>query len=258
MDILSLLGVAFGAGGLIIGVYQYKKQQKMEKRLERKEELREFADILEDLHEPLTKFESDLRESGEGSQFWHDARNFFKEYTAHLELSGSFPDTEVSVFRYVEDGKRVDIEDSSEFMHYTKNGDMPTIALELQGVDGHSTDQTFVFLDRAFAGGAQYLYRINALSQEHSDYVDEFSPDLITAIEDKVHDIIQKCVDESFRHSPSCKIYYEDCDSIDEWANWVVDELLMYEGIEDDLDELSDLMEELEDTRKRALQTSYS
>lgn len=257
MDLLSLLGAGFGAGGLLVGLYQYRKQKEMEKRIQRKEELREFAEELKEVHQWLSEFESRLRKSGRKSNVWHDCRDFLKEYSTHESVTGEYPEAELSVFQFIDETQRKSIDNSGEFMYETDAGEMPTIALEFQAEDFHPTDQSYVFLNRLFSGGSKFIYQVDYIYDRNSEYLDEFCPQLLTEIELQIQGIVQNCVEEAFSHVPYPELQ-SDVESIDEWATWLIEEILLYDRIEEDLNELSELIADLEDTRKRALQTSYS
>lgn len=90
MDIVEISGISLTILGLIVtgaaAMHQYQKNKRLENRLERKEDLREFADLLREINGYMTGFRDDLTNFAHGTSVWHDARGFSKEYLSRKQL----------------------------------------------------------------------------------------------------------------------------------------------------------------------------
>lgn len=258
MDILSVLGVAFGGGGLVIGLYQYRKQKEMERRIERKDDLKGFADTLEEIDEWIEEFESQLRDPGKESAVLYRTRDLFKEYYTHYSLTDEFPEAKLSICYFKSEQKKLEIGSPEEFMEAIDEDKSPVITLELPEIEAKGEDNTFVHLDRVFSGGRKFLYQHSKFSDQHYEYLDEFAPGLLQELESEIENVIERCVEEAFSHEPYPKMSSLNSETIDDVAESCIEQILFYDGLEDDLDRISELRQEVNDTRKRALQTSYS
>ena len=124
MDIIDVSGILLTILGVMITggatLHQYHKNKRLENRLERKEDLREFADSLPELNDWMVEFRDNLSNSAQGTSVWYDTRNFCKEYLSREQL-GEDPRIRLSIFQYKEGGTRVSVDNPDEFIRTTKS-----------------------------------------------------------------------------------------------------------------------------------------
>lgn len=150
------------------------------------------------------------------------------------------------------------VDDPEEFLRTVKMLESATISLELEYIIENSGDQTFIHLDEVFSEAMKYIFRIQANPPENIDYMEKFSPELFDNLERCIDKILKECVKEAFANEPHPDIDLEEHEDIDKCAEAIISEILYYEGLMNDLEELSEIIEEIDDVRKRSLQISYS
>jgi hypothetical protein len=265
MNIIGVLGTLFGAGGLFIGVYSHYKQRQFEKRqqqfeeqLKRKEELRELANTLRDTANKLNESCQSLKHPSNNGKLWYDLYDFSKDVLAYEHTNSTLPDIKVAVVKYEGGGDRINIKDPHEAIEIYSNNEIPNIYLEIDNSPGDPEEYTFLSISEAFNGIGWFKFHKRSLEEECEDLLNQMAPDLLDRVESQLDTILLNCFENALEVGPSTQFDPDEHLNIEDFAIGIVDDIIMYDNIDDDIEALSELVDEVEEIRKMALQSSYS
>jgi hypothetical protein len=244
-----------------------KRQERLEQRIDKKEELRELADFLQNLSEWIQDFHDNLSKNGtqtdisypyDHHSFRGGLNNLCKEMLGYQHYTGNLPTVEVSVFFWAEEAEEVPIESADEAIELYDDSESPTISLRLQDDASYADETVFHSLSDAFSGAGKLKFRKQRIEDEYGDLINEFSPDLLERLESQIDKILKNCIEQSIQQEPSLQYDVENHDSVGGLAEEIFEATLRYDGVEEDLEDLEETIEEIKSVRKSAMQTSYS
>ncbi|WP_434520813.1 hypothetical protein [Halorubrum sp. AS12] len=284
MSTVEILSLAFGAGALLLAGYsRYKqsksesrqqelmqKQERLEDRIERKEELQELADKISDVSDWLSELESGMYALSLISQkneqypsvdriWWNRTVQLCKDALAYRHSVGYFPAFSLSVHYFGEMGEKIPVEDSREAIQTQQRPRMPAIVLEIDDdVDHLPEEQSFTFLHESLDGLGKYRQRKAKISEEDWNLFNEFSSITPEQIEDLLDDIAVSLFSEAIESGPKIEFDPEEFETVEQMAAYICSDTIAYEGLDGDLEEMRELIEELETVEKEIRLTSYS
>lgn len=281
MSLLQVIGVAFGAVGAAVGgyaVYRSKKaaqrqkeliekQERLEQQLERKEELQTVANNLSEVHEWLTDFHktfadypphSSVPEHSDYHSLWGSLHHLCKDILAYEHATGKTPVLDLTVCTLAEGGEQIPIESPEEAVKLYGTNESPVISLTFEDEADYAEEALFCHLNDAFFGGSKFLVQLPRFNGGQKDAIDEFSPELLEKIEEIVKAIIESCIGSAMESEPRLELNSDEFESVNEMAETIFVDVLIYEGIEEDLQELERLIDEVEETRKSMIEVAYS
>lgn len=258
MNLIGILGVLFGAAGVVIGLYSRYKQRNLEKRIERKEDLKDIVEDLDEVIGWMEDFRDELSGPKNNVAAWTKFRDFCKDILGYHHFSEESVKIKVSVFQFVEGGERKSIADEKVAVNLYEESDSPTISIEIEDKEGYSEEILFMHLDEYFQGAAKFKFRKGTLKRGNEELIEEFCAGLLSDIDSQVTTILENCYREAIRTKPFLEVDPSNYENIDDIALNMYEEVIIYDGIEEDIDELSTLIDDLKETRQAALQTSYS
>lgn len=88
--------------------------------------------------------------------------------------------------------------------------------------------------------------------------LDQFSPGLMMRLEEQVDTILSNSIENALQSTPQISYDPDHYENLHEMEVDIFEEVLIYNGIDDYLSDLYDIINELEETRKSIVQTSYS
>lgn len=281
MTPISIASLVVGIAALLLAISSKRKQKKaeerqkeliekqdrIENRIEQKEELREMAEAITSVVTWTKEFRDHLSPYSEydgvphpdhHSTLWGQLYHLSKDAIGYSHLTSGPATISISVFNFVGDEEKVPIEDASEAIDLYDNNRSPTISLTLDDDVGYSQDVLFCHLDQAFFGAGKFKARQQNIREPHGELINEFSPGILDELEDQLDTIIQGCTQEALNSQPDIEIEPSKFDRVDDIAEFLFTTVMWYDGIEQDIEKLAKLIDELEKTRDNVLQTSYS
>lgn len=255
MNIIGILGVIFGAAGFAVAVYSQYKQRKFEEQFERKEELRDMAETLKDIIE-----------------IGQNIRKSYYDFTTHDDLVGqirmvargalavhhstdSNPTVALDEVRIRVDGQDVAINSAEDALEARK--DAGNIIHKSMYLPGAEDDMKYVLADHLRHVGAVYR-SIDNIQESHPELIEQFDSSLLDEFEHTFDNLLLGSYGQIIQKKDGVVFNPEEFDSTAALEEELFQEFYWYDGIEDDLDNLSQLIERAEDIRKSAVQTSYS
>lgn len=258
MSLIGILGVLFGAMGVIIGLYSRYKQRELEKRIERKEDLKDVVESLDKVIEWMEDFQEGLSSPKNDIAAWVELEDFCKDVLGYHHLSNNTVTISISVFQFVEGGERKPINDEEIAVNLYDKNDSPTISIEIEDVEGYSEETCFMHLDMYFRGAGKFKFQKGSLKREHEELIEEFCAGLLSDIDSQITTILENCIREALKNEPSLEVDPDNYKNLEGIAFDIYETAIRYDGIKGDLDDLDDLIDDLKKTRQSALQTSYS
>lgn len=242
------------------------KQENLEKQLERKDSLREMANDMRSVIEWMNTFSegmsrrSDPDETPYDTRYtvWPCLRHFCKDLLAYKHQYNSTPDIRVSVYTRAEGGEQVPIKSPDEAINSYENHDIPAISISIDDKQGYADQVIFCHLNKAFEGAETLKCRMSPFKKEHGDMLDQFSPGLMMRLEEQVDTILSNSIENALQSTPQISYDPDHYENLHEMEIDIFEEVLIYNDIGDDLSDLYDIINELEETRKSIVQTSYS
>jgi hypothetical protein len=251
MALTEVVSILIGAGGLGVGAYSYYRQRESKQR---KQRLNELAEQLNDLREGLEQvrdgYESPLSKTDLAYQLDLLAKDClaFQHKTGEpptVKLAGAF---EEEIFKNKEQA----------LDKYRSENTWAKVNLT---IDPHGTDYDsrlvypiydhLLFLSRTYQTLAE-------IQEHHKGTLEEFEPGLYDDIEGNLNQVIRESHGTVLDNSDGKEIEPDEYESVEYISEAIFNHFWRYEGIESDLQELSEKIGKLEETRTMILQASYS
>lgn len=241
-------------------------QEMYEAQLERKDDLRELANNLESIIKFMNDFSEDMSSYSDPSTTLYDSRHALwpclhhlsKDILSYKHKYDEVPYINISVFQFIEGGEQNPIEDADTAIKLYDQHESPTISISLSDQKGYASEPIYCHLDDSYGSARKFKYQKDRILQEHRDLLDQFAPEILSQLEAQIDDILRHSIntaiqmDSQVRYDPDA---YED---IQEISVDIYEDAIIYDGIEEDLNELQDLTEELKEIRKSAIQASFA
>ncbi|USZ69095.1 hypothetical protein NGM10_04990 [Halorussus salilacus] len=258
MDVIGLLGVFFGAGGLLIGLYSQYKQKKFEKRLEQKEDLREIAEVLAEFVDHLEKLHLSLSAPLERRGLQKELVGFGKEIISYNHASEEAPVIEVSVYTWEGENRKEIVSTNEVLEEYRPSGNLAFISLTIEGGQDYYDEEKFCQLDKVLDGLGRLKFIIAGLDKEQKELMEQLQPGLISEVETLLNTILTNIFEEALETESRIECDPDDFEDVNELVLYLFTNCIVYDELTADLEELADVIDEVEEVRKSALQTSYS
>lgn len=251
MALTEVVSIFVGVGGLGVGAYSYYRQRETTLR---KQRLNELAEDLNDLREELEWLRDGYESPLSRTDLAHQLDLLAKDCLAFKHETGKPPIVKVAGTT----GEQPFKNKEQALDKYRSEHGYASVSLR---IDPRGTD----YDTRIIYGIYDHLFRLpqtyqtlEQIQEHHKGTLEEFEPGLYGEIEESLNQIILEShgvVLESLGGTEIDPDHYENVASISEA---IFDHFWRYEGIEDDLQDLSEKIEKLEETRTTILQASYS
>lgn len=256
-DILQVFSVVLAAAALAVAIYSRRKQRKVEKRLNRKEDLKSLADDLDDLRLYSEDLESNLRNPFNHDDLAMHLSSAARELLAVNHDSSQTPEVEYNL-SIESDTEQIKPADPDELLDNLKQNTRIHLSIavgstidEYDGYFGGSIDQALWPADGFYDS-------LSDAKESHPELLDEFDTGIISDIEEKVDSIIIALAIEIIEIDEPVDFPVHEYEGTREISQAVFETAFYYNGIEEDLNELSNLNNQLADLRADVLQVSYS
>jgi hypothetical protein len=258
MDWLGFFGVVFGAAGLGLAFYSQVKQKKFEKQLERKEELRALSEQLEkvkDLEEPMNMLVS--------NPFSHEdldlnLRSLGRDVLAQADATDGVPIVRVSEVSVGHGDSKQVYESPDQVLQALKDGKLINVVFIADGnYDNFDRRRRYRF-GRFLCWPSMFYRALDEIEKKNEGLVEQFSPELSNDIESTLDRIVVNLFDNIFLNKDGIEFDPVKYENADELGKDVLIKFLSYDGIEEDMEDFSELSNNVENVRTTVLQASYS
>lgn len=237
-----------------------------EKRLKKKEDLGKMADKLQSVIEWMEDFSENMSSRSDPSSTLYDSRHALwpclhhlsKDILAYSHKYDEIPYITISVFQFIEGGEKNPIEDVNKAMYLYNQHESPTVSVSLSDEKGYADELIFCHLDDSYEGAVKFKYQKDHLLEEHKELLDQFSPGILSRIEDQVDTILLRSINTAIQTDSPVRYDPKSYEDIQEMSVDIYEDTIIYDGLDTDLDKLDDLVEELDGVRRSAIHTSYS
>ena len=264
VDMVTIAGTGIGAIGVAIGTYSLYKQRntqeqmdRLEDQMDRKEELRNLSGKLGDLKQPLERMHRGLAKDVKEGDPWILFQDLSKNILAYEHYSGEIPRIKVDFIGFRTNSEELPYKNVSDTKVKIKDRYRPSIRLEPEIQDDAESFVWGLYVSDPFLS-LYRLFEIKEEIEEHQEIISQFDETLLREIEVIVVNIVEN-IFEHADHRSSGKIFDPtEFKNVDTLALEVYEYFIEYDGFEDDLEELSNILKRTEEVRKTVLEASYS
>lgn len=242
---IPVLSILVGVLGLSLAAYtRYEKsQEKM-----RTKRLKELSDKLDDIRSRLERLQS-LKEPYSHPDSAHALEAFSDALVAHEFETAELP--QVIVTPRVDDSE---VENSDQALRvYKEKYTYVRVLISISSGNRPSYDINH----HIFYLGTAYQ-TLDEIREDYIDIIEEFSPGLLSDIESSIDELIRNCYGQVIKGRNGFTIDIHEYESTDKIGEHVFEGVWYYDGIEDDLAEIDEKVEEVEEVRTAILQASYT
>lgn len=150
-------------------------------------------------------------------------------------------------------GKK-DIENPQEAIESLKQGERVYISVMVEG-----SERNVVYTFSKSLGLIYWAYDdIEKIESEHKELLESFDKDSLDKFESLSEDVVYNIVKNAELVKSGAEINPDNYESISELEKDIYDTVISYKGIEEDVEKLNNLLNEVGETRKTIVQTSFS
>ena len=253
MNYLALITVgSFIISVIAVSIAVHTKLQRRESQ-----ELRKLAQKLADVTQTADILITELRNPRTHEDLNVDLQEIAREALSCKHETGS--ETVLIALSPIESlSSEEEITDYTELVNKHKSGEYFSLNVVVGDREKMYTTKRKPLLHNPIRNSS-YLYEyLDDIKQEHSEKMSEFDDSLLEDFE--AH--LDKIVNSSSKNITDAKNRFNfninDFETTEEIGDYVFEETFYYDGIEEDLETLEELLEEVEELRKTVLQASYS
>lgn len=250
MAITETISVLFGLGGIIIGGYSYFLMRSNRKT---KSELNDLANSLRDIHSRASKVHERFSTPLDAPDVGNALENVSQSMIAFEFETGKSPWIKAEIYHddeYVYDGE--------EALDIYKDGDWLKISLLMEPRDtDYEVKYKYPIEGPGFFMSQGYL-ELEKIRNENQSRIEEFSPGLLDDFESQVDRVIRKSHDTLGEKHEGREFDLNEYEKVDDVSRAVFDYFYSYEGVENDIEELQNVLERVDEVRASMVQSSYS
>ena len=247
MGILQIITIVVSISALILSLHT--KYQQLKKR-----ELRELANKLKQLYDST-------------SEFLIYTRN--PEEHEDIDLTQEFAGKEMVSYHYENDeDPRIYIDDITLLKREDGEFLRPSVKNQQQAFEQMKEKKESIHFrvklgsrELSFNSTLNYPQRIfedlEEIREEHESLMEDFDDELLDSLEDKVDEIAMNMLGSIFQQQDGFEINVEEHETTYEIGEHAYRQIVYYDNIESDLEELENLNNQVEDLRTDILQASY-
>lgn len=251
MSFHQFIAIGLSLAAVIISIHtKYKQRQK--------NRLRDLAGKLKNIKKSAGKINNIL----ENPRSHEDLD--LRLYEIPRELLACQYETEkaeVTISTRIETGygeNSKELRDSGEILNQYRNGEHLHIKLRVGNPDEfYASDRQFLMTD-PFDYASYFYKEIYEVEEEFGDVIEEFNDKLFEDLESHIESMLKQHSNHLIEESNSFSVSVNGFESTGEMGKEIFKRLYYYEGLECDIDELENKLEELDEFRTTVLQTSYS
>lgn len=261
---ITALSVGFGGIGAIVGIYSlYRQRQtrqqmnRVQEQMDKKEDLQELAEDLQSLKENLQLFHDGLSKPEESIDTWTQLMDLGRNILAYKHYSGRVPRVQVEEIVIRTNDDTEDYRNMKQVKRLLDIGCYPTFRIEPNVED----DAKHLIWGIHFAHpllNVNVIYNSVEQVSRYEGLVSQFDQDLVIESEALVDEIIESILDHVTENSEGKKFGPSNYNDINDLSRDIYHFFVYYDDIDEDLEELSALIDRIEDLRTTAVETSYS
>lgn len=253
--VIAVISGLFGLAGVYLGLKSRNKLSKLESQLEKKKELSEMAELLEEISNSMETAHDSLNNPWSWEDLHNDLRGLARSITAYYHESNEEAVVDLTLSSgYGEDA--VVYEDTEHILENYKD-EYPYLHAYPPKTEG--SDWNFLYsLGYSFRFLASCLDSIDELEEQYEDEISEFDRQVIDDSRTLIENIVENISKNVLENEGSVNINPDEYGRVEDISISIYHECLFYEGIESDLDELSELVDRIEKLRLQIVQASYS
>lgn len=245
VDVISILGFVVGALGTGFGVYSGYERRRDKKRRER---LKELSDKLNDIRSRMERVRL-LNEPYSHPDLSHSLNGLSHSLIAHEFETGETPHVTISV-RADGDG----LESAEQALQvYKERYTFVSAYASIRSYEGPS----FGIDEHMLYFGTVYK-QIDEVREDYLDIIEEFSPGLLSNLESSLDNVVRNSFHQAIGTNEAVAVDIRQFESTDKIGKFVYDKFWHYDGVQDDIDEIENLIDEIEENRIAILQASYA
>ncbi|MBO8183623.1 MAG: hypothetical protein H0Z28_12695 [Archaeoglobus sp.] len=250
--IIDLVGVFIGGIGVVIALYSLYKNRRLETRLKYKDTLKIIGSKVK-MIEDKVQYLLDMIELNDPDYSGEILETLPMELIKiHYDSKQNSINTFLVIETTEENNKgenKKKISNVREGVEYIKSGSW--IECKIVGLTFH---HDFCNPLSAIRLG---LKALNELNDEDVKIINEFSPDLLSKLEDTLIETAKIILGSVLKHR-QITIDFAKFNTSEELGKWLFNEIVGYEKLKPQLNELKDILHKLEELRKDLLKTSYA
>lgn len=265
--LIGILGVIFGAGGLAVGMYSYRKQKEFEEKqrrfeeqLERKEELRALAEALGELRDDLDFWCSLIEEPRDFEDVDNGLYNLERDILSYRHSTKEAPRVYISDITAGDFTEGEQLYSTKDVMHYLQNTN-ESVLLRVQVGDKQPENlllsSYYVFWDIISMAGFPFR-RIQFIREEYEELLQQFDKNLMNDVETTAGNLLRNLLDRVFETKEGKVIDPSDYENTHEMGDHLYRYFLFYDGVLEDAEVLREEINRINRLRNDLLQTSYS
>lgn len=251
MALTEVVSILVGVGGLGVGAYSYYRQRETKQR---KQRLNGLAEELNDLREGLEwvrdGYESPLTKTDLANQL----NMLSKDCLAFKHETGKSP--VVKLAGASEDEIFKNKEQALDKYRTENTWAKVNLTIDPRGTD-YDSRLVYGIYDHLLHLPKTYQ-TLDEIQEHHKGTLEEFDPGLYDEIEESLNQVIGESHAAVLENLDGIEIRPDDYENVGQISESIFNHFWWYDGIESDLQDLSEKMERLEETRTMILQASYS
>lgn len=273
VDPVAVIGALFGAGGLVAAAYSIYNQKKsqerldevqehtdrVQERLERKEDLKATAETLGKIVSVLNQIESLVTQPESHEDVYLELRDLGRDILAFQHATGDVPVVWLDgIDTGGEDPIRINEPDQALEIAKTTNHSI-LFRLRIGKGDYSELDlsQSYLIWDAISYLNIGYG-ALGQLSEDHGDIIQEFDPNLADDIIDTMDEIFCGMMGRAIENRDGTTFDPREFENPNDISEGVLNYFIYYDGIEEDIRNLSALIDRTDDLRRNIVQTSYT
>lgn len=214
-----------------------------------------MAENLEEVHNRIEGFLQIIKEPRSHEDLDMSLYQIERDVLSYSHSEGDSPTIEYET-TVLGDAQQT-IDPSRLGLEYAKEHDKKAVIFEF-GVTGSESIMTYSHNLGEFYSWATWSYiSIRRVTDQHSNLLNQFDSDILNDIEASLDNILLNIL-SNMSDVGDIIIDPEDYGSTEEIGDDIYGTYIIYDGIEEDASKLARLSDELEEIRKRVIQTSYS
>ncbi|WP_156224411.1 hypothetical protein [Haloferax gibbonsii] len=244
--------VGIGLSIIAVGISLHTKYQQRQK-----DKLRELANKLKRVQDDLQCIEREVTNPRTHEDIELSLTDIPREMLACKHELGK---DNISIFTEVTTGFRSDsndVPDPDKLSNKIRSDEPYLVEVKIGDRSEMYLSERNFMIDDPFRYSSRALTELSDIEEEFGTTIDEFNDSLIPELKSRLESIIRRH-SEHIIHNDEFTLQVSQYESTEEMGTAVFEQIYYYDGIEEDLEGLSEVYDEVEDLRTTILQTSYS
>ena len=247
---LNIVAISISAVALILTVHTKYKQRHKKKFKQLSGELDELVDITKDIlqiyNDPRSHEDIDI-----------SVDQLIREVIkTHHDTEGEQVQIIPKITTGTGDNKK-EIDDVEKALDMYKSGDFFSIYLTIGSREDMYVSSREINFIPPYDGVRFFYDSLNEIQTEYSNVINEFDENLLENMEITVDEIAESALKVLLNEMQPIEVNVDQYES-EELGEYLLDKMFYYDGVDQDLQQLENQVEDLEELRQLVLQTSYT